>query len=66
MVLSTDLYEKLKQKDNSLSSLFKKKDGGVYYTESGYRGYLSLESRKQLKHDNAHNNYNKAWGTFVD
>lgn len=54
------------EKDNSLSSLFKKKDGGVYYTESGYRGYLSLESRKQLKHDNAHNNYNKAWGTFVD
>ena len=66
LVLSVDLYEKLKQKGNSLSSLFKKKDGGVYYTESGYRGYLSLESRKQLKHDNAHNNYNKAWGTFVD
>ena len=66
LVLSVDLYEKLRQKDSSLSSLFKKKDCGVYYTESGYRGYLSQESHKQLKHDNAHNNYNKAWGTFVD
>lgn len=62
LVLSADLYEKLKQNDSGLSSLFKKKNGGVYYTESGYRGYLSQESRKQLKHDNAYNNYNKAWG----
>ena len=66
LVLSADLYKKLKQKDSGLSSLFKKKYDGVYYTESGYRGYLSQESRKQLKHDNAHNNYNKAWGIFVD
>ena len=66
LVLSADLYEKLKQNDSGLSSLFKKKNGGVYYTESGYHGYLSQESRKQLKHDNAHNNYNKAWGVFVD
>lgn len=65
LVLSADLYEKLKQNYSGLSSLFKKKNGGVYYTESGYRGYLSQESRKQLKHDNAHNNYNKAWGVFV-
>ena len=66
LVLSADLYEKLKQNDSGLSSLFKKKDGDVYYTDLGYHGYLTQESRKQLKHDNANNNYNKAWGTFVD
>ena len=66
LVLSADLYEKLKQKNSSLSALFKKKDSSVYYTDLGYRGYLTQESHKQLKHDNVNNNYNKAWGTFVD
>ena len=66
LVLSADLYEKLKQKNSSLSSLFKMKNRDVYFTESGYRGYLMQESRKQLRHDNASNNYNRAWRTSVD
>ena len=66
LVLSAELYEKLKQKNSSLASLFKKKNGGVYYTELGYRGFLTQESCRQLKHDNANNNYNRAWGIFVD
>ncbi len=66
LVLSAELYEKLKQENSSLSLLFKKKDSDVYYTDLGFHGYLTQESRKQLKHDNANNNYNKAWGTIVD
>ena len=66
LVLSTKLYERIKQKNSSLSSIFKKKNNDVYYTDLGYRGYLKQESHKQLIHDNTNNNYNKAWGTFVD
>ena len=66
LVLSTDLYEELKKKDSSLAALFKKKNSEAYYTESGYRSYISQASYSQLKRDNACNNYNKAWGTFID
>lgn len=66
LVLSTDLYEELKKKDSSLAALFKKKNSEAYYTESGYRSYISQASYSQLKRDNASNNYNKAWGTFID
>ena len=65
-VVARSTYEELKKKDSSLAALFKKKNSEAYYTESGYRSYISQASYSQLKRDNASNNYNKAWGTFID
>lgn len=66
LVLSRNLYENLKQKDSRLASLFKEKNSEAYYTESGYRSYITRAAHNQLKRDNDNNNYNKAWGTFID
>ena len=66
LVLSAALYEELKRKDKRMAVIFKKKNSDTYYTDCGYQRYLIQEARKQLTHDNASNNYNKAWRIFIE
>lgn len=63
VVISEKLFTKLRESEDELVTIFKKKNGHLYYTEIGYREFLTLSSYKQLKNDNENVNYNKAWSS---
>lgn len=62
LVISNTVYQKLRKENSGLSDLFLKLDDDTYYTEAGYRIYLSCQAQKQLLRDNQSKNYNGAWG----
>ena len=60
LVISEDIYLRLKEQKPKWAKIFKKQDG-YYYTTTGYNNLINLIAQEQLRNNNRKNNYNGAW-----
>ena len=61
LVISEQIYKKLRKENSGLVELFQKIDEQSYYTELGYSEFVKKQSQHQLENENKHKNYNGAW-----
>ncbi len=61
LVISEQIYRKLKAENIGLSELFNKLDEHTYFAEVGYQDYLARQEKRQLQKDNKNKTYNGAW-----
>lgn len=60
LVVSSDIYMKLRKDKPKWAKIFTRGEG-YYYTTTGYNTMMNIISQEQLKSDNKNNNYNGAW-----
>lgn len=61
LVISNEIFQKLKDSKPTWASHFKKSDG-YYYTSIGFKELINKASTAQLHENNNKKNYNGAWG----
>lgn len=64
LVISKEIYDILRKSNPILANLFRIYDVTSYYTEKGYREYLSSHEYRQQRIANSSNSYNGAWGSY--
>jgi len=64
LVISTQIYEKLRELRPTWAKQFSKVDDGCYRITIGYTGLVEAVSHSHLNANNQKNNYNKAWGEW--
>ena len=62
LVISKEIYEKLKLSNDTLASLFTQKDEETYYTSLTYSIFKTRFEKEQLLKDKRSESYNGAWG----
>ena len=60
IVISEEIYSILTNKESCFIKYFIKRNDN-YYTQTGYKEYLSKQSLEELRKRNKMNDYNKAW-----